>query len=92
LIDAYRAGIPDNGKPFPDGSKMAKVHWIPKKNENAPGPPTVPGGGTMSVQTSLEQGSTFILHLPLAKRAGPRNDRQGVSARRGLSVGRALGA
>src|SRR2546421_3561051 len=32
LIDAYRAGIPGNGEPFPDGSKMAKIHWIPKKN------------------------------------------------------------
>jgi len=31
MIDAYRAGIPDNGKSFPDGSKMAKVHWTPKK-------------------------------------------------------------
>jgi len=43
IIDAFRAGVPGNGKPFPDGSKMAKVHWIPKKNEAAPGPPTVPG-------------------------------------------------
>jgi hypothetical protein len=43
VIDAFKAGIPGNGKPFPDGSKMAKVHWIPKVNENAPGPPTIPG-------------------------------------------------
>jgi hypothetical protein len=43
MIDAYKAGIPGNGKPFPDGAKMAKVHWIPKKNETAPGQPTVPG-------------------------------------------------
>jgi hypothetical protein len=43
IIDAFRAGVPANGKPFPDGSKMAKVHWIPKTNEAAPGPPTVPG-------------------------------------------------
>ena len=43
IIEAYRAGIPANGKPFPDGSKMAKVHWTPKKNEIAPGQPTVPG-------------------------------------------------
>ncbi len=42
IIDAFRAGIPANGKPFPDGSKMAKLHWVPKQNENAPGPPTVP--------------------------------------------------
>jgi len=43
IIDAFRAGVPGNGKPFPDGSRMAKIHWIPKLNENAPGPPTVPG-------------------------------------------------
>jgi hypothetical protein len=43
MIDAYKAGIPDNGKPFPDGAKMAKIHWNPTKNEIAPGPPTVPG-------------------------------------------------
>jgi|SRR5262245_1814423 len=33
MIDAYLAGIPGNGKPFPDGSKMAKIHWNPKKNQ-----------------------------------------------------------
>src|SRR3974390_2408362 len=27
MIDAYKAGIPDNGKPFPDGAKMAKGPW-----------------------------------------------------------------
>ena len=43
MIDAYRAGVPGNGKPFPDGSKMAKIHYQPKKSEKAPGPPTVPG-------------------------------------------------
>ena len=26
MIDAYKVGIPENGKPFPDGAKMAKVH------------------------------------------------------------------
>jgi hypothetical protein len=42
MIDAYKAGIPGNGKPFPDGAKMAKIHWNPKKNELAPGQPLVP--------------------------------------------------
>jgi len=42
MIDAYRAGIPGNGKPFPDGSKMAKIHWSPKKLETFPAA-TVPG-------------------------------------------------
>jgi len=42
MVDAYKAGIPANGKPFPDGARMAKIHWNPKKNEAAPGAPTVP--------------------------------------------------
>jgi hypothetical protein len=41
-IDAYKAGIPGNGKPFPDGAKIAKIHWIPQKNEAVPGQPVVP--------------------------------------------------
>jgi hypothetical protein len=36
MIEAYRAGIPGNGKPFPDGAKLAKVHWNPKKNQYFP--------------------------------------------------------
>src|SRR3979490_326598 len=42
MIDAYKAGVPGTGKPFPDGAKMAKIHWNPKKNESAPGQPLVP--------------------------------------------------
>jgi hypothetical protein len=42
MIDAFRAGAPGNGKPFPDGARMAKIHWNPKKNEAYPGQPTVP--------------------------------------------------
>jgi hypothetical protein len=42
MIKAYLAGIPGNGKPFPDGSKMAKIHWNPKKMETFPAA-TVPG-------------------------------------------------
>jgi hypothetical protein len=41
MIEAYQAGIPGNGKPFPDGAKMAKIHWTPKKSEY-PGNPSVP--------------------------------------------------
>src|SRR5258708_14214964 len=43
MIDAYKAGIPGNGKPFPDGAKMAKIHWDAKKNETAPGQPLQAG-------------------------------------------------
>ena len=43
MIDAYKEGVPGNGKPFPDGAMMAKIHWIPKKQETYPGQPMVPG-------------------------------------------------
>jgi mono/diheme cytochrome c family protein len=43
MIAAYKAGIPGNGKPFPDGAKMAKVHWTGKVDVGEPGAPTVPG-------------------------------------------------
>src|SRR5437870_7338075 len=42
MINAYKAGIPGNGKPFPDGSQMAKIHWNPKKMATFPSA-TVPG-------------------------------------------------
>jgi hypothetical protein len=42
-IRAYQTGVPGNGKSFPDGAKMAKIHWLPKQVENAPGPDTGPG-------------------------------------------------
>jgi hypothetical protein len=36
MIDAYRAGVPGNGKPFPDGSKIAKIEWKPKASTESP--------------------------------------------------------
>lgn len=36
IIKAYKSGIPGNGQPFPDGSKMAKLQWKPKKSTEAP--------------------------------------------------------
>ena len=42
MIRAYEAGYPGNGKPWPDGSKMAKIHWNPKKLETFTAA-TVPG-------------------------------------------------
>ena len=31
MMKAYRAGIPANGNPFPDGSQLAKIEWTPKE-------------------------------------------------------------
>jgi len=48
MIKAYRAGVPANGKPFPDGSKIAKIEWEPRTITTPPfsagTPDTVPGG------------------------------------------------
>jgi hypothetical protein len=42
MITAFRAGVPGNGRPFPNGAKMAKIHWNTKQMAEAPGPTTVP--------------------------------------------------
>ena len=36
MIQAYKAGIPGNGQPFPDGSRIVKLQWKPKKSTEAP--------------------------------------------------------
>ena len=36
IIAAFKSGIPGNGKLFPEGSKIAKVQWKPKKSTEAP--------------------------------------------------------
>src|ERR1051325_2319981 len=36
MIAAFKAGIPGNGQPFPDGAKVAKLQWKPKKSTEAP--------------------------------------------------------
>jgi len=42
MIEAYAAGIPGNGRKFPDGARMAKIHWNAKQSSTAPAPTTVP--------------------------------------------------
>ncbi len=36
MINAYKSGIPANGQPFPDGSKVVKLQWKQKKSTEAP--------------------------------------------------------
>jgi hypothetical protein len=36
MIAAYKSGVPGNGKLFPDGSKIVKIEWKPKKSTEAP--------------------------------------------------------
>jgi hypothetical protein len=43
MIRAYKAGIPGNGQPVPDGARMAKIHWVATASKTAPTPTTVSG-------------------------------------------------
>jgi hypothetical protein len=36
MIKAYKAGVPTNGQPFPDGSMIVKLQWKLKKSTEAP--------------------------------------------------------
>src|ERR1700722_18549304 len=36
MMDAYRRGLPADGKLFPDGSKIVKIEWTFKKNAESP--------------------------------------------------------
>jgi len=36
MINAFKSGIPSNGKPFPEGSMIVKLQWSPKKDSEAP--------------------------------------------------------
>jgi len=36
MIKAYKAGVPGNGQPFPEGSKIVKLQWKPKTSAEAP--------------------------------------------------------
>ena len=42
MIAAYKDGTPANGKPFPDGARMAKIHWVAQKADAVPGQPLMP--------------------------------------------------
>src|SRR5262245_5508255 len=58
MIDAYQAGIPANGKPVPDGARMAKIHWKPKPNQFFPDA-TVPGD-LLNVDFMVKDSKRFV--------------------------------
>jgi len=57
MIDAYKAGIPGNGKPVPDGAKMAKIHWRPKQNQFFPD--TTGPGDLLNVDFMVKDSKRF---------------------------------
>jgi Cytochrome P460 len=36
MINSYKAGVPGNSQPFPEGSMIVKLQWKPKKSTEAP--------------------------------------------------------
>ena len=42
MMNAFRQGLPANGKSFPEGSKIVKIEWGLKKNTQAPYAVNVP--------------------------------------------------
>ena len=58
MIDAYAAGHPANGKPFPDGARMAKIHWTATKKTSTPGQPIV-GGAQQDVDFMVKDSKRF---------------------------------
>jgi len=48
MIEAYKAGVPGNGQPFPEGSKIAKLQWSFKKSTEAPFVVDVPDAPTQA--------------------------------------------
>jgi hypothetical protein len=58
-IDAYRAGVPGNGKTFPDGSKIVKIAWKQKKSTEAPDPTTVVPDALLGVGFMVRDSKRF---------------------------------
>jgi hypothetical protein len=48
MIKAYKSGVPGNGKPFPEGSKIVKLQWSFKKSTEAPFAVDVPNAPTQA--------------------------------------------
>jgi len=55
-IRAYKEGIPNHDKPFPDGSQLVKIEWIKKKNPVSPYFVEVPD--TLKSVSFMEKDST----------------------------------
>jgi hypothetical protein len=56
MMDAYRQGLPADGKLFPEGSKIVKIEWTFKKNAVAPYFVTVPD--TLKAIATIEKDSS----------------------------------
>ena len=53
MIKAHKSGIPGNGKPFPEGVKIAKIMWAKKTNPLSPYAVEIPH--TLAVLAFIEK-------------------------------------
>jgi hypothetical protein len=56
MINAYRDGVPGNGKLFPDGSKITKIEWSFKRNTVSPYFVNVPLKGYQEIPEHARMG------------------------------------
>ena len=62
MIKAYQEGVPGNGKPFPDGSKIVKLEWRPKKITDPPfsaSTPDIVAGDLAQVEFIVKDSKRF---------------------------------
>jgi hypothetical protein len=57
MIAALEAGVPDNGKPFPDGAKMAKMHYA--QAELAQFPAAMVAGTQIDIDFMVKDSTRF---------------------------------
>ena len=62
MIKAYQDGVPGNGKPFPDGSKIVKLEWRPKTVTSPPfsaATPDTVAGDLIAVEFIVKDSKRF---------------------------------
>src|SRR4029078_2122269 len=57
MIDAYKAGFPGDGKPFPAGASRARIHWRPKQSQFFPD--TIVPGELLNVDFMVKDSKRF---------------------------------
>jgi hypothetical protein len=57
MIEALAAGIPDNGQPFPNGARMAKMHYAQKSN--ALFPAAIVSGEQLDIDFMIKDSERF---------------------------------
>jgi hypothetical protein len=57
MIEALAAGMPDNGKPFPDGARMAKMHYA--QVELAGFPAAMVAGAQLDIDFMVKDSARF---------------------------------